>query len=89
METRIEKMTGRTGHPVRNQVILHTDEGRYFKSYDTLIVFIDNDENVFLDEEYWNYSRTTAKYRRDFLNEGIEDTRKNIQEGVYKLVNLN
>jgi len=29
---------------------------------------------VFLDEKYWNYSRTTAKHRSIFLNESTEET---------------
>jgi len=32
---------------------------------------------------------TTAKYRREFLNEGVEDTRAKIKSGEYVLTDLN
>ena len=44
---------------------------------------------ITLDEQDWDYSRTTGKYRNEFLGEGIEQTRKKIKEGTYKLENLN
>lgn len=44
---------------------------------------------VTLDEKYWDYSTTTGKYRNQFLGEGIEDTRKKIASGEYKLADLN
>jgi len=44
---------------------------------------------IYLDEKTWNYSNTTAKYRRDFLNEGIDSTRAKIKSGEYILTNLN
>ena len=45
--------------------------------------------NIILDENYWDYSATTGYYRRQFPGEGIAETRKNIESGVYTLANLN
>ena len=42
-----------------------------------------------LDLYDWDYSRTTGKYRNEFLREYIADTRKKIESGEYKLENLN
>ena len=44
---------------------------------------------TFLDKRYWNYSRTTGKYRNMVLDEDIKETRKKIEEGVYILADLN
>src|SRR3990167_8146030 len=44
---------------------------------------------ITLDEHYWDYSTTTGKYRNQFLGEGIEETRKKIASGDYKMANLN
>ena len=44
---------------------------------------------VELDEKYWDYSRTTAKYRNIFLGESTADTKKNIASGEYKFTDLN
>jgi len=44
---------------------------------------------VFLDEVYWDCSKTTGKYRNLFLREDKKETENKIKDGVYKLVNLN
>lgn len=85
----VEGMISSNGNDVPNQYIITTPDGRYFKSYNTIIAFRDNRGNIFLDENKWDYSVTTGKYRNQFLSEGIADTRKKIANGEYKLVNLN
>lgn len=42
-----------------------------------------------LDSKYWDYSKTTAKYRNQFLNEDKKETQKKIDSGQYTLTNLN
>lgn len=74
---------------VPNQFIIHTETGSFFQSYDSVIAFIDNNGNVSLDKTYWDYSRTTGKYRDMFLNEGIKETRRKIESGEYSLADLN
>lgn len=77
------------GNKVANQIEIYSDDAVYFQSYNSIIVKKYNDGRIELDEYYWNYSKTTAKYRNYFLNEGINETRKKIASGIYKLVNLN
>ena len=82
----------RTGHPVANQFIIDDSKKRqiYFQSYDSIIVLIDYKKNqTYLDETYWDYSVTTGKYRNQFLNECIAETRQKIKDGTYKLKDLN
>ena len=88
-KTQVEGMTSLNGNNVPNQYILTTPEGKYFQSYNTIIAFIDNKGQVFLDENKWDYSRTTGKYRNQFLSENVADTRNKIKSGEYKLTNLN
>ena len=90
MKIKVKNMTSnRSGRPVANQFIIYTSEGRYFQSYDSVIAFKDNEGNVTLDDYTWDYSRTTGKYRNEFLGEYIADTRDKIKSGKYKLANLN
>ena len=90
MKIKVKQMTShRSGRPVANQFIIYTSEGRYFQSYDSIIAFKDNAGNVTLDLYDWDYSRTTGKYRNEFLREYIADTRAKIESGEYKLENLN
>ena len=86
---KVRNMFGSTGREVPNQFIIETDQGKYFQSYKSVIAFKDNDNKVTLDEKYWNYSRTTGKYRNEFLGEYIELTRDKIASGEYKLADLN
>ena len=89
---KVNNMTSQKGNLVPNQFIVHTPEATFFQSYDSLIVkttFEDGERVVYLDEYYWNYSRTTAKYRSMFLGENTGKTRKKIEQGIYKLTDLN
>lgn len=77
---------------VTNQFIIETDEGLYFQSYDSVIAFRAfpfSQENVYLDVKMWDYSVTTGKYRNIFLHEDINETRRKIADGTYKLADLN
>ncbi len=89
METKVTQFDGRNG-AVKNQFILTTNEGRFFQSYDSMIAFIPNNrEKIKLDSQYWDYSKTTGKYRNQFLGETKEETARKIDSGVYELTNLN
>ena len=85
----VSNMTSSRGNQIPNQFIIQTNEGKYFQSYKTIIAFIDNDGNVFLDKDYWDYSRTTGKYRNIFLGEKRDDTMYSIKTGEYELKDLN
>ena len=90
MTAKVRQMkSNSSGNPVANQFIIYTPEGNYFQSYNSVIAFRANDGKITLDKYYWNYSRTTSKYRNEFLGEYIADTRAKIQSGEYKLADLN
>ena len=90
MTAKVRQMkSSSSGRPVANQFIIYTDKGNYFQSYDSVIAFRGDDNKITLDEYYWDYSRTTSKYRNQFLGEGIADTRSKIESGEYKLADLN
>ena len=85
---RVYNMTSNNGNKVANQFIIEDKNKTYFQSYNSIIVLNKNGK-ITLDSYYWDYSVTTGKYRNQFLNEGINETRKKIKEGIYKLANLN
>ena len=89
IKMKVENMKSNRGNSVPNQFIIYSDDGIYFQSYNSIICKR-TENKVFLDSYYWDYSHTTAKYRRDFLNgEGVEATRKKIKSGEYILTDLN
>ena len=79
----------RTGRPIANQFEIYTDKGVYFQSYYSIIAFKPHNGKTQLDEYYWDYSRTTSRYRNEFLRETTKETRRKIKEGEYILTNLN
>lgn len=94
---KVRQMTTANPYPAANQFIIRQSIGDQvwidtFQSYDSTIASITHNhgtESVELDETYWDYSRTTGKYRNMFLGEMMSDTRAKIKSGEYKLANLN
>jgi hypothetical protein len=88
----VTKMKSRNGKEVPNQFIVNTPDCTMFQSYKSVIVktcFEDGKRKIYLDEKYWNYSKTTSKYRNDFLGETTKETEAKIKSGVYTLADLN
>lgn len=84
MKIRIEQFKG-----AKNQFYISTDEGIYFQSYNSIIVFVPMYGKTKLDETYWDYSKTTGKYRNLFLGETKKEIQAKIDSGEYELTNLN
>jgi len=85
-------MESSNGNKVPNQFIIEHKGKEYFQSYRSVIAvkkWTPKGYEITLDEQDWDYSRTTGKYRNEFLGEGIEQTRQKIKDGTYKLANLN
>jgi len=78
-----------SGRDIPNQFIITSKDKTIFQSYDSIIAVKWNDGDIFLDKTYWDYSRTTGKYRNQFLGEDIKTTRKKIKSKEYRLVDLN
>ena len=98
---KVSNMTSSRGNPVPNQFII-TDHGRgalgnfterkRFQSYDSSIAVITtwpDETRIELDSTYWNYSKTTSRYRNQFTGLTTAQTKAGIRDGSIKLVNLN
>ncbi len=99
---KIQNMTSSNGNKVANQFIITEDENpmsgnavQYFQSYDSIIAKIDKfragvaNRQIWLDINKWDYSKTTGKYRNQFLGETRKETERKIKEGIYILTDLN
>ena len=80
-----------------NQFIITDDNGNeYFQSYETIVakksswaMDTGTEDRIELDLK-WNYSKTTSKYRRIFLDgETTKETQAKIDSGDYILTDLN
>lgn len=79
---RVRSMISPRGTIVPNQFVIYCNDKNIFQSYNSIIAVKYHDGRVELGIN-WDYSRTTGKYRNEFLGEGIADTRKKIVDGVY------
>lgn len=90
IKMKVENLESAQGNKVANQFEVTTDNGKFFQSYESVIAYIPNDGSpVQLDAKYWDYSKTTGKYRNIFLGEDKKATERKIKAGVYILTNLN
>lgn len=85
---KVINMTSKRGNKVANQFIIYKNGKEIFQSYNSIIAIRDN-TGITLDERYWDYSKTTGLYRNQFLGESKAETQKKIDQGIYKLANLN
>jgi hypothetical protein len=85
---KITNLTSNKGNTIANQFEIRTETAVYFQSYRSIIVKIENGK-TYLDPIYWDYSKTTGKYRNIFLGEDKKETEKKIKTGIYILTNLN
>ena len=86
---KVSNMISNSGNKIANQFEILTDTARFFQSYNSIIAKVDYDNNITLDSYYWNYSKTTSKYRNMFLNMSTDDIKKDIKLGKIRLDNLN
>jgi hypothetical protein len=100
METTIKKVkvcnlkSNKTGRAVPKQFEIQTEDGIYFQSYNTVIaakikgkIYLHNGEGS--DNWAWDCSKTTGKYRNQFLGKTLAETRAKIKSGEYILTDLN
>lgn len=98
---KVMNMKSSSGRVVANQFIVtervvkggKTYYYETFQSYDSIIAIKEFTPQlpiyVTLDCTYWNYSKTTGKYRNQFLGESKKETEQKIKDGTYKLADLN
>ena len=84
-------LSPRSDKPIANQFKIVMQNGlEVFQSYETIICIKDPRNNeIYLDANSWDYSNTTSRYRKFFLQEDTKTTRDKINKGIYFLCNLN
>jgi hypothetical protein len=80
----------KSNNAIANQFVITIENGdQIFQSYSSVIAIKTYCGKVQIDKDYWNYSRTTSRYRSIFLNENTKETRTKIDNGTYLLTDLN
>jgi hypothetical protein len=97
---KVSNMTSAKGNKIPNQFIIedegHGSRGNFikrqvFQSYQTVIAIktIWQDETRIELDNNWDYSKTTGKYRNQFLGETKKETEHKIKNGIYIVTDLN
>lgn len=87
MLVRVSNMYSASGNPVPNQFEIQVGDVRVFQSYSTTIARVDADGTVTLDPRH-ACSRTTIRYRNQFLGESSYTIENKIASGVYQIAFL-
>ena len=84
-------LSPRSNKPIANQFKIVMQNGlEVFQSYETIICIKDPRNNeIYLDANSWDYSNTTSRYRKLYLNEDTKTTKEKIKKGIYILEDLN
>jgi len=85
---KVENMESVKGNKVFNQFVIYKWGVKYFQSYNSIIALYKNGK-LYMDKTYYNYSRTTIKYRNMFTGLTSGQTMQKIKDGEIKLKNLN
>ena len=64
---KVAQMLNNRGQAVKNQFYIFDKHCVLFQSYNSIIVKKYSDGLVELDQNYWDFSKTTGKYRNVFL----------------------
>src|SRR5210317_2058921 len=82
-------VSSRSGNPIANQFRITLQNGtEIFQSYNSIVAIKVNGQ-TFLDRTCWDYSNTTSRYRKEFLNEDTKTTKQKIKDDVYVMLDLN
>ena len=87
---KISNMYSHNGNQVPNQFIIDSGNKTVFQSYKTIVAVKENGE-VTLDINALEYSNTTLKYLKQFLNtnESKKSLYAKIESGFYNTADLN
>jgi len=83
----VQNMTSSNGNDIPNQFEINWANSRLFQSYRSPIALLRSGK-VYIFKD-WNYSKTTGKYRNEFLGETKKETLAKLKSGEYIAVDFN
>ena len=73
------------GTAMVNQLVINEGRKTWFQSYDSVIIEIDREYQKITVGRDWDYSITTTRYLKQFLNEEMQWSSKEVDEFKKKL----
>tara|TARA_R100001198_G_C5125341_1_gene146113 strand:+ start:265 stop:585 length:321 start_codon:yes stop_codon:yes gene_type:complete len=90
----INNMISDKGNTIPNQYIIRLDKCDVFQSYEAVIAirnydYVNGKYEVYLNKEYYDYSRTTSKYRNKYLGLTNKEVKEKIKAKEFFLITDN
>lgn len=86
MTIKVEQLSGDNHYKIYDK----SNDTVYLQSYNKIIVKIEMaTKTVYLDRTYYNWSKTTSKYRNLFLGVSNKTFKDKLENGGYFLTDLN
>ena len=94
----INNMTSDKGNTIPNQYVIRLDNCDVFQSYETVIAIRyydyikyggDANTKIYLNKDYYDYSKTTSRYRNKFLGLTTKEIEQKIKAKEFILINHN
>ena len=82
---RVENMKSLNNNDIPNQFIIRGNDFILFQSYNSPIALIKNGITYIFKD--WDYSKTTGKYRNQFLGK-LKETLNKLKTGVYVAIDF-
>lgn len=89
LTVKVKNLPTPNGNTAPTQFEIHTEDGVYFQSYETVIAFEPKTGPTVLDTGALHYSRTTTKYLNIFLGTNTREIKEWIADGRIVLKELN
>lgn len=73
---------------VLSQFLIESEEGTYFQSYNSIIA-LKSKGVIYLDPDYYKYSKTTSRHLNNFLGVDSKEFKANLKAGLYQFRKMN
>jgi len=86
----VQNFTSSNSNDVPNQFLIKFKDKIVFQSYSSIIaVKVHSTGKIYLDANKWDYSKTTGRYRNEFLEMDKKQIVAAIKSGQIELIDLN
>lgn len=84
----VSQLINKNGNAVKNQFVINKNGMIIFQSYESIIA-VKKENDIFLNDEKFNYSNTTKRSLLSFLDIENNDFKNNLKNNKYKIISEN
>lgn len=84
----VSQLINKNGNAVKNQFVINKNGMIIFQSYKSIIA-VEKENDIFLNDEKFNYSKTTKRSLLAFLDIENNEFKNNLKNNQYKIISEN